>query len=55
MDTYKLAKICRNAIIAYESELDSQGYDSDDELHHVVLNEFGIEECDYKWIMYCGE
>jgi len=52
MLTFKKAKeILKNAINAYESELDNQGYESELALHKVVLNEFGMGEEDYQEIM----
>ena len=43
-------QILRHAIIAYESELDDQGYESEDELHKVLLNEFSMSEDEYQMI-----
>ena len=43
--------ILRNAIIAYEFELESQDYQSEDVIHAVVLNELEITEEEYREIM----
>ncbi len=43
-------QILRHAIIAYESELDDQGYESEEELHKVLLNEFSMSEDEYQMI-----
>ena len=47
----RLKYILRNAIIAYEFELESQGYQSEDVIHSVVLNELEITEEEYREIM----
>lgn len=44
-------KILRNAIIAYEFELENQDYETSAELHAVVLNEFGMTEEEYNTVM----
>ena len=51
MNKKRLYRILKNAIVAYESELDSQGYESEEEMHKVLLNEFGMTEEDYQRIM----
>ena len=51
MSNKRLKYILRNAIIAYEFELENQNYKSEDELHAVVLNELKITEEEYKEIM----
>ena len=43
--------ILRKAIIAYEFELEQQDYETEEYLHAVVLNEFGITEEEYSDIM----
>lgn len=43
--------ILRNAIIAYEFELDQQDYESEEDLHAVVLNEFGMTDEEYNYII----
>jgi hypothetical protein len=43
--------ILHNAIIAYEFELEQQEYETEEELHAVVLNEFGMTDEEYKNIM----
>lgn len=45
--------ILRNAIIAYEFELEQQDYETEEDLHTVVLNEFGMTEEEYNHIMRC--
>lgn len=47
----RLSEILKNAIAAYESELESQDYPSEEELHKVVLNEFGMTEEEYQSVM----
>lgn len=44
-------KILRNAIVAYEFELENQDYETSAELHAVVLNEFGMTEEEYNTVM----
>ena len=46
----RLTQILRRAIIAYESELDDQDYESEEELHKVLLNEFSMSEAEYQRI-----
>lgn len=46
----KLTQILRHAILAYECELDNQGYESEKELHRVLLNEFRMTEEEYRKI-----
>ena len=43
--------ILRRAIVAYEFELEQQDYETEEELHAVVLNEFGMTDEEYKNIM----
>ena len=47
----KIKNIIWNAILAYEDELEQQGYDSPEELHKVVLNEFEMTEDEYQEVM----
>lgn len=47
----RLKAILRRAIIAYENELEYQDYESEEELHAVLLNEFGMTEEEYKSII----
>ena len=51
MTKERLLKILYNAIIAYESELDNQDYESEEELHDVLLNEFEITDDEYEKIL----
>ena len=44
----RLKQILWHAILAYESELDNQGYESEAELHRVLLNEFSMTEEEYQ-------
>ena len=46
----RLTQILQCAIIAYESELDDQGYECEEELHKVLLNEFSMSEDEYQKI-----
>lgn len=46
----RLTQILRRAMIAYESELDDQGYECEEELHKVLLNEFSMNEDEYQKI-----
>jgi hypothetical protein len=46
----RLTQILRHAILAYECELDNQGYESEEELHRVLLNEFRMTEEEYRKI-----
>ncbi len=50
MSSKRLREILRHAILAYECELDNQGYESVEELHRVLLNEFSMTEKEYKTI-----
>lgn len=43
--------ILRNAIVAYEFELEQQDYETEEDLHDVVLNEFGMTDEEYNDIM----
>ena len=52
MDIDRLKEILRHAIAAYIFELE-QGYDSDDELYAVLLNEFDITDNEFVEIMGC--
>ena len=47
----RLCEILKSAIIAYESELENQDYPSEEELHSVVLNEFGMTQEEYQSVM----
>ena len=42
--------ILQNAIVAYKFELEQQDYETEEELHKVVLNEFGMTENEYNYI-----
>ena len=46
----RLTQILRHAILAYECELANQGYESEKELHRVLLNEFRMTEEEYRKI-----
>lgn len=50
MSPKRLTQILRRAIIAYESELDDQSYECEEELHKVLLNEFSMSENEYQKI-----
>jgi hypothetical protein len=50
MNTERLLSILKNAIVAYESELEQQNYETEEELHKVVLNEFGMTENEYNYV-----
>jgi hypothetical protein len=50
MDGNRLLSILKNAIVAYESELEQQDYETEEELHKVVLNEFGMTENEYNYV-----
>lgn len=50
MDGNRLLSILKNAIIAYEFELEQQDYETEEELHKVVLNEFGMTENEYNYV-----
>lgn len=50
MTTKRMIEIMKAAIVAYAFELEQQDYDSEEELHQVLLNEFGISEKEYKYI-----
>lgn len=52
MDNSRLKKILRNAIIAYEHELEMQDYETIAEEHFVLLNEFDMTEMEYQEIKY---
>ena len=43
--------ILRNAIVAYEFELEQQDYETEEDLHAVVLNEFGMTDEEYRYVM----
>ena len=43
--------ILRRAIIAYELELKRQNYETEENLHTAVLNEFGMTDEEYNGIM----
>jgi hypothetical protein len=49
LNRYK--SILRNAIVAYEFELEQQDYETEEDLHAVVLNEFGMTDEEYRYIM----
>lgn len=51
MTTERLQSILKNAIIAYEFELEQQDYPTEEELHVVLLNEFGMTEEEYIEVM----
>lgn len=48
---HRYKNILRNAIVAYEFELEQQDYETEADLHAVVLNEFGMTDEEYKEIM----
>lgn len=47
MKKKRMYEILWNAILAYESELETQDYESDGEIHNVVLREFDMTEREY--------
>ena len=51
MTNERLRSILKNAIIAYEFELEQQDYPTAEELHVVLLNEFEITEEEYIEVM----
>lgn len=51
----RYTKILRNAIVAYEFELENQDYETEKELHVVVLNEFDMTDEEYRYIMGVNE
>ena len=51
MTTERLQSILKNAIIAYEFELEQQDSETEEEIHTVLLNEFDMTEIEYKIIM----
>lgn len=51
MKNERLKEILKNAIIAYEYELEEQDYRSAECLHEVVLNELEMTEKEYLEIM----
>lgn len=52
MDNNRLKEILRNAIVAYEHELEMQDYETIAEEHFVLLNEFDMTEMEYQEIKY---
>lgn len=52
MDNNRLKEILRNAIKAYEFELEQQDYETEEEEHRVLLNEFGMTEREYQKIKH---
>lgn len=50
MNRQRALEILKNAIIAYEFELEGQDYETEEELHQVVLNEFGMTETEYQYV-----
>lgn len=46
----RLLTILKNAIVAYEFELEQQDYETEEELHKVILNEFGMTENEYSYV-----
>ena len=55
MDNSRLKEIIRHAILAYEFELDQQDYETDEEAHEVLLNEFYMTDEEYHEIMNRGK
>ena len=51
-DHGRLMFLLRNAIVAYENELEGHDYDTEEELHDVVLNEVEITEAEYRVLMH---
>lgn len=51
MKATRLKEILKHAIVAYEYELDQQDYETEEELHAVLLNEFCMTEDEYNEIM----
>ena len=50
MNRKRLLSILKNAIVAYEFELEQQDYETEEELHKIVLNEFGMTENEYNYV-----
>ena len=50
MNKQKALEILKNAIVAYEFELEQQDYETEEELHQVVLNEFGMTDEEYEYV-----
>lgn len=50
MNKQKALEILKRAIVAYEFELEHQDYETEEELHQVVLNEFGMTEEEYEYV-----
>lgn len=50
MTNDRLKAILSRAITAYEFELDQQDYETEEEAHRVLLNEFGMTEGEYQQI-----
>ena len=50
ISTERLLTILKNAIVAYEFELEQQDYETEEELHRVVLNEFVMTENEYNYV-----
>lgn len=51
MKKKRMYDILWHAIEAYNSELDSQGYENEESMHKVLLNEFNMTEKEYMKIM----
>lgn len=47
----RLESIVKNAITAYEFELEKQDYETEEELHKVLLTEFNMTEEEYKQLI----
>ncbi len=50
MNKQKALEILKRAIVAYEFELEQQDYETEEELHQVVLNEFGMTKEEYEYV-----
>ena len=50
MNRQRALEVLKNAIVAYEFELEQQDYESEEELHWVVLNEFDLTQEEYEYV-----
>ena len=50
MNRQRALEILKNAIVAYEFELEQQDYKSKKILHSIVLNEFGMTDEEYEYV-----
>lgn len=43
-------EILKRAIVAYEFELEQQDYETEEDMHKTILNEFGMTQNEYETI-----